>query len=147
KCDSALRITGFAGELRQIFSNIISNAIDAIGQNGTIFIKASAGVSWNGSGTAGVRVSIADTGSGIGPEHLQKIYEPFYTTKQDVGTGLGLWVSRGIIQKHNGSIRVRSTTRRGRSGTVFSVFLPAEGVALAKQVKTCVDRQPNGSHP
>lgn len=126
------QITGFAGELRQIFSNLISNAIDAIGQDGTLSIKVSPGSSWNNPRTTGVRVTIADTGCGIKPEHLKKIFEPFYTTKQDVGTGLGLWVSRGIIQNHHGSIRFRSTTTRGRSGTVFSVFLPAEGVALAK---------------
>jgi signal transduction histidine kinase len=69
---------------------------------------------------------------GIPPEHLEKIFEPFFTTKVDIGTGLGLWVSRGIVQKHHGSMRVRSSTTSGRSGTVFSIFLPSEGIELAK---------------
>lgn len=129
------KVTGFAGELRQIFSNIISNAIDAIGHRGTVSIKVSAGSSWNGSGTPGVRITIADTGSGIKPENLAKIYEPFYTTKLDIGTGLGLWVSRGIVEKHHGSIRVRSTTTAGHSGTVFSIFLPTHGAAAPRALE------------
>jgi signal transduction histidine kinase len=70
-----------------------------------------------------VRVTIADNGSGIAAEDMQRIFEPFYTTKKDTGTGLGLWVSSGIVRKHNGSIRVRRRLGGG-SGTVFSIFLP-----------------------
>jgi signal transduction histidine kinase len=82
------------------------------------------------TGRAGVRITVADTGIGIPRGHLRQIFEPFYTTKKDTGTGLGLWVSRGIVQKHGGSIRVRSraagpTTAR-TTGTVFSIFLPQE---------------------
>jgi signal transduction histidine kinase len=71
---------------------------------------------------------VADNGTGIPHHSLQQIFEPFYTTKKDAGTGLGLWVSRGIVQKHGGSIRVRSRSnghQPGRiTGTVFSIFLP-----------------------
>jgi signal transduction histidine kinase len=76
------------------------------------------------SGRPGGKIIIADTGSGISPAHRKKLFEPFYTTKQDVGTGLGLWVSREIVQKHGGNITVRSWVASGRSGTVFSIFLP-----------------------
>jgi signal transduction histidine kinase len=67
---------------------------------------------------------VADNGSGIPRDHLQQIFEPFYTTKKDTGTGLGLWVSRGIVQKHGGRIRVRSRADGRTTGTVFSIFLP-----------------------
>jgi signal transduction histidine kinase len=70
-------------------------------------------------------VTIADTGTGISPEHKPQLFEAFYTTKKSVGTGLGLWLSKEIVEKHGGSISVRSSVRWGRSGSVFSVFLPA----------------------
>lgn len=130
--DPDVRMMGFAGELRQVLSNVISNAMDAIGHNGTISIKVAAGFAWSDSSVPGVRVTVGDTGPGILPEHREKIFEPFFTTKVDIGTGLGLWVSRGIVQKHHGSIRVRSSITSNRSGTVFSIFLPSEGIELPK---------------
>jgi signal transduction histidine kinase len=126
--DPDVRVMGFAGELRQVLSNVISNSMDAIGHNGTISIKVAAGSSWKDERVPGVRITIGDTGPGIRPEHLEKIFEPFFTTKVDIGTGLGLWVSRGIVQKHHGFMRVRSSTAPGRSGTVFSIFLPAHAL-------------------
>jgi two-component system NtrC family sensor kinase len=69
---------------------------------------------------------VADDGAGISPEDLSQIFEPFYTTKKDAGTGLGLWVSEGIVRKHGGSIRVRSRAEGDVTGTVFSIFLPYE---------------------
>jgi signal transduction histidine kinase len=71
-----------------------------------------------------VRVTIADNGSGIRAEDRTRIFEPFFTTRRDSGTGLGLWLSEGIVRKHGGSIRLRTSTRTGRSGTAFAVFLP-----------------------
>ena len=80
----------------------------------------------NGNGNAapitGVRITIADSGSGIRQSDLTRIFEPFYSTKGDAGTGLGLWLSHGIVQKHEGTIRVRSRTISGSSGTVFLFF-------------------------
>jgi signal transduction histidine kinase len=73
----------------------------------------------------GLRITVGDSGSGIAPQHMPKIFDSFYTTKQEIGTGLGLWLTRNIIQKYNGRIRVRSSVEPGRSGTVFSLFWPA----------------------
>ena len=72
-----------------------------------------------------MRVVVADNGPGISREMQPQIFEPFFTTKASKGTGLGLWVVRGIVAKHKGRIRLRSRTTPGKSGTVFSVFLPA----------------------
>lgn len=115
-------IVAFGGELRQMFSNLLTNAIDAT-NNGRIVIRIRRKTSR--SGDDGVCVLFADTGSGI-PASIQKtLFEPFVTTKGMRGTGLGLWVTSEIVQKHGGTIRVRSTTDERRHGTVFSVFLPA----------------------
>ena len=69
---------------------------------------------------------MADSGPGIPAQHRRNIFEPFFTTKGERGTGLGLWVSSGIVRKHGGTIRVRSSTRPGRNGTCFTVFLPRQ---------------------
>jgi PAS domain S-box-containing protein len=122
--DRNTNISVFAGEIRQVFSNLISNALDAMPSSGTLILKVAPGHRWKDPRVAGVHVTVADTGLGIAPEHKKNIFEAFYTTKMDVGTGLGLWVTQGIIQKHKGSIRFRSSTRPGNNGTVFSVFLP-----------------------
>jgi signal transduction histidine kinase len=71
-----------------------------------------------------VRIVVADNGHGIRPEHLRTIFDPFFTTKGEKGTGLGLWVSHGIVQKYGGTIHVHSSMRSGHSGTCFSVFFP-----------------------
>jgi PAS domain S-box-containing protein len=124
KFDRQANILAFAGEIRQVFSNLISNALDAMPSGGRLILKVICGHSWKDPQVPGIHVTVADTGMGIAPEHKKNIFEAFYTTKTDIGTGLGLWVTQGIIQKHKGSIRFRSTTRPGNSGTVFSVFLP-----------------------
>jgi signal transduction histidine kinase len=71
---------------------------------------------------------VLDNGSGIPPDARKNLFSPFFTTKGEGGTGLGLWVTRGIIEKHEGTIHFTSTLRSGRSGTAFSVFLPFEQV-------------------
>ena len=116
-------VTALAGEVRQVLSNLIVNAIDATSDLGQLRIRVRFAHDWQGGGP-GVRISVADTGSGIAPQHRANLFQPFHTTKKDVGTGLGLWVSKEIIQKHAGSIHVRSSVEPGKSGTVFSVFLP-----------------------
>jgi two-component system CheB/CheR fusion protein len=118
------QINGFAGELRQLFSNLILNAVDAMGTGGRLVIHVARAHAWGNGQRPGVRVTVADNGSGIAQCHMPRIFEPFYTTKADLGTGLGLWISQAIVQKHGGSIRVRSRSTPGASGTVFSVFLP-----------------------
>jgi len=122
------RINTVAGELRQVLSNLLANAVDASSSKGMIIIRTKHA---RASGVrAGVQITVADTGSGIDPILNSKIWEPFFTTKKDVGTGLGLWVSKQIIEKHAGSIRFRSSDR----GTVFVLFLPSTTVAQSRGV-------------
>jgi signal transduction histidine kinase len=117
-------IHSFPGELRQVLLNVVGNALDAAPVGGNVTLRVSTARNWR-TGAAGVRITIADNGPGIPQEHRGRLFEPFFTTKGEKGTGLGLWVTRGIVEKQGGSIRVRSTSGKERSGTVFSVFLPA----------------------
>ena len=121
--DSAGEIQGFPGEMRQVFSNLIANALEALGGEGTLKLHVLASRDLRNPKTRGVRVFVADNGPGIPPERRRKIFEPFFTTKGENGTGLGLWVAHEIVCKHRGYIRVRSSTQPGRSGTCFSIFL------------------------
>ena len=133
---SEAKVNCFEGEIRQVLNNLIGNAIDAMRTGGRLLIRMSDGVAWK-TGQRGVRISVADNGHGMSAEVARRIFEPFYTTKGINGTGLGLWISQGILLKHHGSIRVRSSQREGRSGTVFCLFLPvgvAPEVADASQV-------------
>jgi PAS domain S-box-containing protein len=118
---SAARVTGFAGELRQVFENLVENAIDAVHPGGAIRVRVQeVGL----SGTKRLVASVCDNGSGIAPTARKKLFEPFFTTKKARGSGVGLWVSRGIVHKHGGSIRVRSSQEPERHGSVFTVVLP-----------------------
>lgn len=129
----------FAGEVRQLFANLIGNALDAMMPGGgRLLLRV------RYSGTTGVRVTVADTGSGMSAEVLQHIFEPFFTTKEAVGTGLGLWVSAEIVGKHKGKIRVRSRVQGddGNGGTVFMVSFPLDlehGTPAEKTVLTDVE--------
>jgi PAS domain S-box-containing protein len=120
-------VMGSAGELRQILSNLLANSLDACASGSTIRIEANSAVDPRDPSRPGVRITIADTGFGIPPQHLENIFEPFFTTKKDTGTGLGLWVSRELVKKHGGSLRVRSRTSDPLCGTLFSIFLPNQG--------------------
>jgi len=121
-------ILGFQGEIIQVVNNLLLNALEATPIGGKISIHLYPAPPWlcRVHKRCGYCLSIADTGSGIDPQNYARIFEPFYTTKGDKGTGLGLWLCMGIISRVGGSIRVRSTRRPGRSGTCFLVFLPAE---------------------
>jgi PAS domain S-box-containing protein len=121
-------ILGYRSELIQVFSNLLLNALEATPIGGKIHIHLYPAPPWlcRAHNRCGYCLSVADTGSGIAPEHYARIFEPFFTTKGDKGTGLGLWLCRDILNRVTGSIRVWSTRRPGRSGTCFSVFLPAE---------------------
>ena len=123
-------IRGFPVELRQVFLNLISNAIQAMPHGGNLRIRM--GTRWNeASGRTDLSVSVCDTGAGIKPEHAKHLFEPFFTTKSTKGTGLGLWISKGIVQKYDGAIHFRSITFKGRSITSFRVMLP--GVSPASK--------------
>ena len=127
KAKTEREVLGSAGELRQILSNLLANSLDACVRGSTIRVEASPALDPRDLSRRGVRITIADTGFGIPAEHLESIFEPFFTTKKDTGTGLGLWVSRELVEKHGGTLRVRSRTSDPLSGTVFSIFLPSEG--------------------
>jgi signal transduction histidine kinase len=114
------------GELRQVFANLVGNAIEAVRtDNGRISLRVHASRDWRDE-RRGLRVLIADNGYGITPALQKQIFEPFFTTKGESGTGLGLWITTGIVGKYNGAVRVRSSTREGDSGTCFSIFFPSE---------------------
>ena len=121
---SSAAVKGYPGEIRQVFSNLIVNAIEAMGENGRLRIVVHDGCDWTNPQVRGVRVIIGDTGPGIRDEVRRHIFEPFFTTKGERGTGLGLWVSHGIVRKHGGTLRLRSKTGGERHGTCFSIFLP-----------------------
>ncbi len=112
-----------AGELRQVFANLIANSLHAIDVRGRVELRTS--VSFNhANGIRYARVTIADNGRGIEREVRHKLFEPFFTTKGAVGTGLGLWVSKQILDKHQGTIQVRSRAEGPATGTVFRITLP-----------------------
>jgi PAS domain S-box-containing protein len=119
-----IEMTGFAGEIRQAVSNLISNAIDAMPAGGSLVIRASQTREWANALQPGVRITILDTGSGIPSPVRKNLFEPFFTTKADVGTGLGLWITKNIVEKHRGNIHFISRTGQQDHGTAFSIFLP-----------------------
>jgi signal transduction histidine kinase len=119
-------VTCLDGEIRQVLSNLIGNAVDAMrATGGRLLLRTRAAIDWK-TGRSGVMFTVADTGSGMSALTLSRIFEPFFTTKDIGGTGLGLWISREIVERHSGSLKVRSRQSPHRSGTVFTLFLPIE---------------------
>ena len=116
-------IQGFPGELRQVFMNLIVNAIQAMPDGGRLRIGVRNHIDSENQ-TNWVSVAVCDTGSGIRPEDAQQLFEPFFTTKSTKGTGLGLWISKGIVQKYDGSIRFRTFRQSNGYATCFRVLLP-----------------------
>jgi PAS domain S-box-containing protein len=117
-------VRAVAGELRQVFANVLANAIDAVGESGAIAVSSR---TVPGGESSMVEVVIADSGAGVAPGDMERIFEPFFTTKKDVGTGLGLWVSKEIVERHGGSIQVRPTNGlEGLNGAAFSLCLPTD---------------------
>jgi signal transduction histidine kinase len=120
-------IFAMAGELRQLIVNLVGNAVDAMAlSGGTLKLRITNTREHSNGSRPGIRLTISDTGSGIDPEIKKKLFEPFISTKGDTGTGLGLWVSYGIVQKHGGKIQVKSSRISPATGTVFSIFLPLQ---------------------
>jgi signal transduction histidine kinase len=111
-------------ELRQVFANLISNSLDAIKGGGRLRVRIKSVRKWDDARIPMIRITVADTGEGIPLEVQKRVFEPFVSTKENTGTGLGLWVSEEIIKKHNGRIAMRSCTGLARHGTVFSLLLP-----------------------
>lgn len=117
----------FDGELRQAMNNLVGNALDAMREGGTLTVRIRRG-SDGASGRPGVRITVADTGTGMDARTQARIFEPFFTTKGIVGTGLGLWITKDLVDKEGGVLRVRS---REVTGTVFALFLPEGATADA----------------
>jgi signal transduction histidine kinase len=126
----AAQVRGFPVELRQVFLNLIGNAIQAMPDGGTLDIHVHEATDWT-LNRRGVMISIIDTGKGIQPEDAHRLFEPFYSTKSTKGTGLGLWISKGIAQKYDGNITCRSYRHAGGCVTCFRVFLPGSGTTMA----------------
>ncbi|MFC5862152.1 chemotaxis protein CheB [Acidicapsa dinghuensis] len=119
-------IKTYPGEIRQVLSTLLLNAIEAVEEGGAIAVRARKAAHWQKRSLRGVRVTIADNGMGIPAQNILRIFEPFFTTKGENGTGLGLWVASGIVDRSGGSILIRSSVRAGRHGTCFSIFLPTK---------------------
>jgi PAS domain S-box-containing protein len=117
-------IVCFESEIRQVISNLVRNAIDAMsGSGGRLLVRTREATQWR-SGAKGVVITVADTGTGMSQETTTKIFRAFYSTKGVAGTGLGLWVSSEIVNRHHGQLLVRSRMAPGSSGTAFGLFLP-----------------------
>ncbi len=127
-------ILAYDGEIRQVLANLVGNALDAMASadesaRGTLTLRLRSTRDWQ-TGEPAVAILIADTGSGMSAATLRRIYEPFFSTKGITGTGLGLWVSLGILVKHQGRVRVRSR-QAPPSGTIFRITLPVAGAPEA----------------
>jgi signal transduction histidine kinase len=129
------RVLCLEGEIRQVLNNLVRNALDALSPGGSLIIRVTQACDWRRH-RPGVRVTVADTGEGIRSEMTGRLFGLFQTTKELTGTGLGLWVSKGIVEKHGGTIRVRSrrATEGRPGGTVFAVWLPLRGPMLKASV-------------
>ena len=140
--DPELDLFCFAGEIRQVFANLVGNSIDASAAGGRLVVRARRSHNWKDPLQTGVRFTAADTGAGMEPEVCKRAFEAFFTTKEVTGTGLGLWISMEIIDKHHGLIHLRSRTAvPGKSsGTVIQFFIPD-----APNLMAASEASPNGA--
>jgi signal transduction histidine kinase len=128
----------YAGEIRQVLANLVGNAADAMPNGGTLRLRVRPVTDWRHH-EAGLRITISDTGHGMSADTRRHIYEPFFTTKGEIGTGLGLWVSANIVEKHRGSMHVRSSEYPEKKGTTFTVILPYSGPKIQDADETPVE--------
>ncbi len=128
KYDSSIPILGFPVELRQVFMNLIANSLQAMQDGGQLRLHVREATNWT-TQARGMAISITDTGSGIRPEDAKQLFQPFFSTKSTKGTGLGLWISKGILQKYDGRISCRSFFHGNGCITCFHVFIPVNGLA------------------
>jgi signal transduction histidine kinase len=129
-------VTIYPSELRQVFTNLIANAIDAMDAPGELTLS----IEKLDLPSREIAIRIADSGCGIPAENLSAIFQPFFTTKGEKGTGIGLWVTKGIVDKVGGRIEIASSTT-GKTGTCFTIFLPAISGGGAAQTIADVDSQ------
>ncbi len=123
-------VEGFPAELRQVVTNVLVNAIEAAGPAGKVRIRLEAAPPEEFRG-AGALIEVADSGSGITDDDAERLFQPFFTTKGEQGTGLGLWVSTGIVQKHGGTIRLQNCSQEEYTGACARIYLPAKTMASA----------------
>ena len=128
QCEDQLHMTAIFGELRQVISNLMLNSLDALGEDGRVTLRASRSRKPR-DGSSRIRITVADNGQGIDGAALPRLFEPFFTTKGSIGNGLGLWVCKQIIEKHGGSIWIRSRLCEPH-GTTFSIVLPDRNPGL-----------------
>ncbi len=147
---STQHIVGLASELRQVLNNLVSNAVDAAkGSGGVLYLRTREATLWSND-KRGVMITVADTGTGMSEETQQKLFTAFFTTKGVNGTGLGLWITNGIVNRHHGRLKIRSSTVPGHSYTVFALFLPyqgASGTAPSAGVSEAETTERMGSRP
>ncbi len=127
------RVHAYGPELRNAFTNLLLNSIQAMQSEGSIYLRVRRGRHWQ-SGDMGVFILLADNGPGIPPEHRQEVFRPFVGTREEPGSGLGLWVTESVVRGLGGWVRLRSSTRPGRSGTCICVFLPEHSAAERRPV-------------
>jgi len=120
---SQVQLQCFESEIRQVLNNLIANAVDAMRSGGKLTIRVKDGFD-SSSGVRGVSILVADTGHGMSRATMARIFEPFFSTKDLNGTGLGLWVSTEIVERHRGRLTVRSSENPRLHGSVFRLFLP-----------------------
>jgi len=144
--DPEMDLFCFAGEMRQVFANLIGNSIDAMGPEGRLRLRARRSRNWSDPAQTGVRFTVADSGTGMEPEVRERAFEAFFTTKEVTGTGLGLWVSLEILVKHRGLIHVRSraaaphaSSEKKVTGTVFQIFIPDDPTRTAPSGNAVTD--------
>lgn len=133
KYSGSIPIHGFPVELRQVFMNLIANAVQAMPGGGLLRLHVRETTDWT-TMARGMAISVSDTGNGIRPEDAKHLFEPFFSTKSTKGTGLGLWISKGILQKYNGRIAYRSLQSMQGWTTCFHVFIPVSATATRSPI-------------
>jgi PAS domain S-box-containing protein len=125
-------LNGYPGELQNVIATIVGNAQDAMRGGGKLKIRLREARLWNDTHVRGLRLTVADTGTGIDRDLKHRLFEPFFTTKEETGAGLGLWMSNEIVRKHKGHIAFRTSTDPRHPGTVFRLFFPFQHFLSAK---------------
>jgi signal transduction histidine kinase len=123
----------YKDDLDQLFSNLIGNAFDAVAGDGRVLLRVAQRANPR-TGEPGIYATVGDTGPGISSEAKGHLFEPFFSTKERTGIGLGLWLSASIVEQHSGRIRIRSRQGKTRHGTVVSVLLPFHN-ALSQELQ------------